>query len=144
MQQQQSMIIAVDFDGTIVDDAYPGIGKPKMFAFQTLKKMQENGHRLILWTYRHGKRLNEAVAFCEENGITFYAVNRSFPEEESHDKSVSRKIHADLFIDDRNFGGFPGWGEIYHDLFPEKEDLNKLEKRERPREGFFGKLLGGR
>ena len=142
--QTQSLIIAVDFDGTIVDDAYPGIGKPKLFAFQTLKKMQDNGHRLIWWTYRHGKRLREAEEFCKENGIEFYAVNRSFPEEPSHDEKVSRKIHADLFIDDRNFGGFPGWGEIYHGLFPEKTDLNKLEKRERPREGFLGKLLGGR
>jgi hypothetical protein len=140
----QSLIIAVDFDGTIVDDAYPGIGKPKMFAFQTLKEMQKDGHRLILWTYRHGKRLNEAVEFCKTNGIEFYAVNRSFPEEPAHDEMVSRKIHADLFIDDRNFGGFPGWGEIYHNLFPQKADLNKLEKRDRPREGFIGKLFGGR
>ncbi len=77
----KSLLIAVDFDGTVVEDAYPKIGKPKLFAFETLKKMQEEGHRLILWTYRAGKRLNEAVKFCKENGIEFYAVNKSFPEE---------------------------------------------------------------
>lgn len=47
--------LAIDFDGTIVEDAYPGIGKAKTFAFETLKKLQSEGYRLILWTYRHGK-----------------------------------------------------------------------------------------
>ena len=112
----KSLLIAVDFDGTVVEDAYPKIGKPKLFAFETLKKMQEEGHRLILWTYRAGKRLDEAVKFCKENGIDFYAVNKSFPEE-IFEKNVSRKIHADLFIDDRNVGGFLGWTEIYQEIF---------------------------
>lgn len=112
MKFNENLIIAVDFDGTIVEDAYPKIGKPMIFAFETLKKLQEEGHRLILWTYRSGDRLQEAVKFCEENGIYFYAVNKSFPEED-FSESISRKIHADLFIDDRNVGGFYGWGEIY-------------------------------
>ena len=92
----KSLIIAVDFDGTIVEDGYPKIGKPKLFAFETLKKLQQEGHRLILWTYRSGVRLEEAIDFCEENGINFYAVNRSFPEEE-YSPSMSRKINADIF-----------------------------------------------
>ena len=112
MNFSDTLIIAVDFDGTIVEDAYPRIGKPILFAFETLKKLQSEGHRLILWTYRCGHRLDEAVKFCEDNGIHFYAVNSSFPEEE-YTNEVSRKINADLFIDDRNIGGFYGWGEIY-------------------------------
>ncbi|MBP0904482.1 BT0820 family HAD-type phosphatase [Mariniflexile gromovii] len=115
MKFTEHLIIAVDFDGTIVEDAYPQIGKPMIFAFETLKKLQEKGHRLILWTYRSGARLDEAVNFCEENGVHFYAVNKSFPEEDFNN-SMSRKIHADLFIDDRNIGGFLGWGEIYQML----------------------------
>jgi hydroxymethylpyrimidine pyrophosphatase-like HAD family hydrolase len=115
MNFNQQLIIAVDFDGTIVEDAYPKIGKPMLFAFETLKKLQEKGHRLILWTYRNGDKLEEAVKFCEENNIYFYAVNKSFPEE-VFDEDISRKIHADLFIDDRNIGGFLGWGEIYQML----------------------------
>jgi hypothetical protein len=138
----QTLTIAIDFDGTIVDDAYPGIGKPKMFAFQTMKKMQEDGHLLILWTYRHSRKLKEAVEFCKQNGIEFYAVNASYPEEMDADLTVSRKIHADLFIDDRNFGGFPGWGEIYHNLFPSTEDINKLEQRGNKRPGLFDRLRG--
>ncbi|WP_194765763.1 BT0820 family HAD-type phosphatase [Tamlana sp. I1] len=126
MTFNQQLIIAVDFDGTIVEDAYPNIGKPMIFAFETLKKLEEDGHRLILWTYRSGEKLDEAVKFCEDNGIHFYAVNQSFPEE-VFDHTVSRKINADLFIDDRNVGGFIGWGEVYQKLtnteppFPERK-----------------------
>lgn len=115
MNFKSTLIIAVDFDGTIVEDAYPKIGKPQLFAFETLKKLQEDGHRLILWTYRCGDKLDEAVAFCKTNGIHFYAINQSFPEEE-YTSDVSRKINADLFIDDRNIGGFIGWGEVYQKL----------------------------
>ena len=106
--------LAIDFDGTVVDDAYPAIGKPKTFAFETLKKLQGEGYRLILWTYRHGDTLREAVEFCRKNGIEFYAVNSSFEGEVFDSATQSRKIDADLFIDDRNLGGFPGWGEIYN------------------------------
>lgn len=113
MIPSQSKIIAVDFDGTIVEDAYPDIGKPMLFAFETLKMLQDDGHRLILWTYRHGSRLKEAVEFCRQHDLEFYAVNASFPEEDYQSREASRKIHADLFIDDRNLGGFPGWGEVY-------------------------------
>jgi len=113
---RKSLLIAVDFDGTVVEDKYPGVGKAKPFAIETLKMLQNDGHRLILWTYRHGSKLKDAVRFMEDNGVLPYAVNRSYPEEESHPSDVSRKIHADLFIDDRNFGGFPGWGEIYQQL----------------------------
>ena len=130
MNFTNQLIIAVDFDGTIVEDAYPRIGKPMMFAFDTLKKLQGEGHRLILWTYRCGDKLDEAVKFCEENGIFFYAINSSFPEEEFNG-TVSRKIHADLFIDDRNMGGFFGWGEVYHTLIDPNFSLEKKKK------GFF-------
>ena len=122
MTFQNRLIIAVDFDGTIVEDRYPGIGKPRMFAFETLKRLQDDGHRLILWTYRYGKSLDEAVEFCQQNGITFYAVNKSFPEEQ-FDNSKSRKINADLFIDDRNIGGVLGWGEVYQILTNEEPNI---------------------
>lgn len=127
MNFNQHLIIAVDFDGTIVEDAYPNIGKPMIFAFETLKKLQGEGHRLILWTYRCGDKLEEAVKFCEENGIIFYAVNKSFPEEE-FSIDISRKIHADLFIDDRNVGGFMGWGEIYQMLTNETPQIPQKKK----------------
>lgn len=130
-------ILAIDFDGTIVENRYPAIGKPMLFAFDTLKKLQDKGFILILWTYRNGERLEEAVEFCKENGIEFYAVNRSYPEEE-YSESISRKINADIFIDDRNIGGFLGWGEIYRTLIGEDEDLKKLESQKK---GFLKSLF---
>ena len=131
MNFQDKLIIAIDFDGTIVEDAYPKIGKPKLFAFETLKRLQNDGHRLILWTYRSGSKLEEAVSYCEANGISFYAVNQSFPEEE-FDHSTSRKIYADIFIDDRNLGGHVGWGEIYQMLTKEKPHI-----KGQPKKGLF-------
>jgi len=133
MKLYNRLTIAIDFDGTIVEDNYPNIGKPRIFAFETLKKLQEDGHRLILWTYRSGLRLEETVDFCESNGIKFYAVNKSFPEEQ-FDYTKSRKIHADLFIDDRNIGGVLGWGEIYQMLTNSAPQLNQRKKGK----GFFG------
>ncbi|TRX70894.1 BT0820 family HAD-type phosphatase [Carboxylicivirga sp. M1479] len=106
------MIIAVDFDGTIVEHKYPAIGKEKIFAFETLKSLQKDGHLLILWTIRSGKELDAAIEYCQKRGIEFYAVNRTHPEEEIND-NMSRKVNADIFIDDRNVGGFMGWGEIW-------------------------------
>lgn len=108
------MIIAIDFDGTIVEHRYPHIGRELPFAIETLKKLTEEGHRLILWTVREGRLLAEAVEFCRERGLEFYAVNRDYPEEEKeHNNHFSRKLKADLWIDDRNLGGLPDWGTIY-------------------------------
>jgi len=108
------MIIAVDFDGTIVEHRYPSIGRELPFATETLRKLVEEGHRLILWTVHEGRLLDEAVAFCRERGLEFYAVNRDYPEEEKErNNHFSRKLKADLWIDDRNLGGLPDWGTIY-------------------------------
>jgi hypothetical protein len=138
----KSYIIAVDFDGTIVEDAYPRIGKPKLFAFESLKQMQSQGHRLILWTYRAGKTLDEAVDFCKENGVEFYAVNSSFEGEKFDEVTQSRKINADLFIDDRNLGGFPGWGEVLQIIEKRIEfslgEHGKTKERKKKKRGFFG------
>ena len=128
MISKDKLIIAVDFDGTIVEDAYPGIGEPRIFAFETLKRLQQDGHRLILWTYRCNNKLDDAVEFCRLQGIEFYAVNKSFPEEDFNG-DVSRKIMADLFIDDRNIGGVFGWGEIYQMLTNMKPEINMPPKK---------------
>ena len=123
------MIIAIDFDGTIVEDCYPDIGKEKRFAFMTLKALQKEGHQLILWTYRTGKALEEAVEFCKKNDVEFYAVNRSYPEEELDETRMSRKIYADIYIDDRNLGGFVEWGKVWqiinNEPFMEEEPPKK-------------------
>lgn len=108
------MTIAVDFDGTIVEHRYPEIGKERPFAIQTLKQLIEDGHKLILWTVREGQLLDEAVEWCAQRGIIFYAVNRDYDEDvEEENRNFSRKLKVGMFIDDRNVGGLPDWGTIY-------------------------------
>lgn len=125
----ESKVIAVDFDGTIVQNKYPKIGKPLPFAFETLKMLQNEGHRLVLWTVRTGTSLQEAVDFCRQNGLEFYAVNEAYEGE--HVKN--RKLNADIFIDDRNVGGLLQWGEIYQ-LITGKGKLPE------PKKGWKAKL----
>lgn len=106
------MLIAIDFDGTIVEHRYPAIGKEIPFAVETIKRLIADQHRVVLWTNRYGPLLDEAVEWCRERGIEFYAVNRDYPEE-IIDNERNRKIKVDMFIDDRNVGGLPDWGVIY-------------------------------
>ena len=122
------MIIAVDFDGTIVTHKYPAMGKVIPFAIKTLKLLQKKGHKLILWTYRSGKDLDKALEFCKKRGLTFYAVNNNFDGEE-FDNTYSRKIYADIYIDDRNLLGLPDWEKIYNMLIEkETSDIQKDKK----------------
>lgn len=107
------MKIAVDFDGTLVEDRYPKIGKEKPYAFEVLKMFMERGYLLILWTSRMGSKLDDAIAFCNKRGIDFYAVNKNFYEEMPED-GYPRKIIADIFIDDRCIFADIDWQVIYH------------------------------
>ncbi|MBR2184363.1 MAG: hypothetical protein IKO58_03225 [Prevotella sp.] len=108
------MTIAVDFDGTIVEHAYPEIGRERPFAIDTLKALIADRHQLILWSVREGKLLDDAVNWCKERGVEFYAVNKDFPEEDvERNVHFSRKLKVDMWIDDRNIGGIPDWGTIY-------------------------------
>jgi hypothetical protein len=140
MMDLKNVKIAVDFDGTIVEHTYPEIGKEMLFAFMTLKEIEKKGALLILWTFRAGKELDAAVEYCRQNGIEFYAVNRNYPEE-VFDDTMSRKINADIFIDDRNVGGFPGWGEIWHMLFPYDPDKKEVDKIRASSKGSILKRL---
>ena len=116
------MYIAVDFDGTIVEHKYPKIGKEIPFATATLRRLQEEGHKIVLWSVREGKLLDEAVEWCAQHGVHVYAANKDYPEETLESRNYSRKLKADVFIDDRNLGGLPtiggnpDWGAIYEML----------------------------
>lgn len=128
------MIIAVDFDGTIVEHRYPHIGEEIPFAIDTLKLLQQEKHRLILWSVREGALLDEAVEWCKSRGLEFYAVNKDYPEEERNHQGFSRKLKADMFIDDRNLGGLPDWGVIYEMIKGRKTfaDMYNLQSIEKP------------
>lgn len=141
------MIIAVDFDGTIVEHKYPAIGREIPFAIETLKKLRNDRHKLILWSVREGELLQEAVDFCKERGLEFYAVNKDYPEEEQEHKHYSRKLKADLFIDDRNLGGLPDWGTIYEMItkrlsYEDLMDRYENEETQEKKKGLFSRLFG--
>jgi len=125
------MTIAIDFDGTIVEHKYPEIGKEKPFAIETLLSLQAVGHKLILWTSREGKLLDEAVKFCHDRGLDFYAVNSLYPESYMFKKEEGRKLVADLYIDDRNLGGLPDWAEIYDIVEAKREERHKKRRKKR-------------
>ena len=108
------MTIAVDFDGTIVEHRYPEIGEEIPFATETLRMLIHDRHKLILWSVREGKLLDDAVEWCRQRGVEFYAINRDYPEElPQNNENFSRKLKVDVWIDDRNIGGLPDWGTIY-------------------------------
>lgn len=141
------LTIAVDFDGTIVTHEYPKIGREIPFAIDTLKRIQNDFQVcLVMWTVREGKELQEAVDFCKDRGLEFYAINNNYPEEKSSDQQP-RKLKADLFIDDRNLGGIPDWGVIYQMIASGKqlEAIPTDIQSEYPQQkkGFLKSLFGG-
>lgn len=111
---RKSKLIAIDMDGTIVKHDFPRIGEPVEDAFEVMQDLQKAGHRLILWTCReddYKPYLKEAVDFCRENGVEFVSVNENRKKDEFRPNG-GRKVYADIYIDDRNLGGFPGWKAV--------------------------------
>lgn len=108
------MIIAVDFDGTIVNDAYPNIGVERAGAVETLRLLRAEGYQLILWTCRTGRHLAEAVKWCAERGVLFSSINRNIRSEVVKYGGDPRKVGATMYIDDRGVVPLPEWAEIYY------------------------------
>lgn len=152
LNQSDIMTIAVDFDGTIVEHRYPAIGRELPFAIDTLKRLTQEHHKLILWSVREGKLLDEAVEYCRKRGLEFFAVNSDYPGETPEERDYSRKLKVDLFIDDRNLGGLPDWGVIYQmihdrmtfdDWYRERFlGAGASERYGKKRKGFFSRLFG--
>lgn len=95
------MIIAIDFDGTIVENSYPDIGTPKLSVINAIKAMQEAGHEFILWTCRDGELLDQAVQFLEQQGLHFTKINQDSDYHLNAYEGTPRKIGADLYVDDK-------------------------------------------
>ena len=95
-------IIAVDFDGTLCEDAYPEIGEPKHDMIQVIKNYRDIGCKIVLWTCRNREAMVKAVHWCREHGLEFDAVNRNIPEVQEMFGGDTRKVYADIYIDDKN------------------------------------------
>lgn len=129
------MRIAIDFDGTLVEHKFPLIGEPVPYAIEAIQQLISKGHDVILWTYRGGSELDDAIEYCKNKGLEFYAVNMNHPDEVYKPESMSRKIDADIYIDDRNLGGLEPWPEFFEHITGEKLDIKiKPEKK-----GWFKK-----
>ena len=110
-KKPRPQIYAIDFDGTIVEDAFPEIGELKADAKAFINKVRENGDKWILWTVRTGDMLKEAIRFLDDNGILPDTVNHNVPEAIEFLGEDSRKVYADFYIDDKSSGGIK-WPEI--------------------------------
>lgn len=129
-------IIAVDFDGTIVDHQFPLVGQPIPYAIYWLKRFQELDAKLILWTMRSHNYLDRAVEVCKDLGLVFWGVNKNHDQ---HFWTTSPKVYANVYIDDAavgcpmlansNFGGHPyvDWRKVGPDV--EVEILNHREAK---------------
>lgn len=95
----EPLTIAVDFDGTIVVHDFPNIGEPAPMAIETIKDWIAMGAKVILWTVRDGKYLDDAVEYCRNAGIEFYGIN-----ENPDGWTLSPKPYFHYCIDDRNVG----------------------------------------
>lgn len=114
------MIVAVDFDGTIVKDAFPNIGEINADTVNYLNYLSKKGAKLILWTCRSGELLEQAVEVCKKIGLNFEAINDNLPEIVAKYGNNSRKIFADIYLDDRGFIPKEAYFENY-----EKEQMQK-------------------
>lgn len=118
-------IIAVDFDGTLVQDEFPKIGYIHQPVVDTIKQLQEIPFvRLILWTCRVDEKLEEAVKWCEEQGIHFNAINDNVDENRCHHTTNSRKVFAHKYIEDRNVGVDDAW-QTKHFIEEIRKEINK-------------------
>lgn len=94
-------VIAVDFDGTLCKNAWPDIGEPYEGMIEDMKNLRRHGDKVILWTCREGEKLQEAVDWCAQFGLTFDAVNDNTEEQKKFYGGNCRKIMADVYIDDK-------------------------------------------
>ena len=124
-------IIAVDFDGTLCENAWPKIGEPRYSVIDYVKEQQQQGARLILWTNRSGEYLDDAVTWCKRYGIVFDAVNENLPEMIDYFQNDCRKVFANEYIDDRAIP-MPGetvdlLSEMSRSVYCIREHLGKSE-----------------
>lgn len=100
------MIICVDFDGTIVEHRFPDIGEPVPGALEWMRRWQQAGAKLILWTMRsdgdrNGPVLTAAVEYCRRGGVEFWGINTNPAQS---DWTSSPKAYAHIYVDDAAFG----------------------------------------
>lgn len=123
-------VFAVDFDGTLCENAWPEIGEPRYNIINLIKELRKNGHKIILWTCRDGMALVDALTWCSDYGLFFDAVNDNLEEHKRLFGGNSRKIMADYYIDDKSL--YPTSTQFLFDYNsthsnPENDEYNPTE-----------------
>ena len=115
-KSEDAKVVAIDFDGVIVKEAWPSIGKLLPGAVQAMRRINARGFWIIVHSCRAGKHQDEAIAFLRDKGVPFDAFNANLEHRTSKYGSDCRKMSADVYVDDRNLGGFPGWPAVLRAL----------------------------
>lgn len=108
----RTMTIAVDFDGVLNASPFPHVGVLVAGARQAMTELREMGHTLIIWTCREGQDQTDAINFLLERSVPFDGINCNTRENRDHFQNDSRKVYADLYIDDKCVGGWQGWDVV--------------------------------
>lgn len=124
----KNKIYAVDFDGTLCDSIWPDCGEPIQFMIDAVKQLQNEGNKIILWTCRTGKALDDAVEWCKSQGLIFDAVNDNLPEIIEEFGSNNRKVFANYYIDDCGIRAISSLGEVGFTVPPDYRLLNRIRK----------------
>ena len=118
-------IISIDYDDTLVYADYPNVGVLKEFAALAVNQLYSEGHTIIIWTCRSGDHETQAKEYLERMGVMFHHINENHPENVAKYDSDSRKIFADIYIDDKQLGGLPdSWLEILDRI---KEQIKNIK-----------------
>jgi len=140
------MIVAVDFDGTIAVDGFPDISAAREVpdSIAAVKYLQEAGHTVVLWTCREDhpddddprQYLSDALHWLSERGVDLEYANALPAEEEFRTFGRRTKVYADVYVDDRNIGGFPGWHQVcaYVDAASAVAEDGHIERESDPTE----------
>jgi len=118
------MIVAIDFDGTIIHGAFPNIDGLIKGAKEYINYLYDEGHYIIINTCRSGEQLLNAINYLLQQGVKFHRVNDNEPENSAKYKSNSRKIYAHVYVDDKQVGGLPSWYDIYMHIKEKDKEYN--------------------
>jgi hypothetical protein len=115
-------ILAIDFDDTIVDSDYPTVIRLREGAKEYINKLYDDGFYIIIWTCRSKKHEQVAELYLLNHGIKFHKINQHHPQQLFLYEHESRKIYADVYVDDKCLTGLPDWPEIYEIITQKFED----------------------
>lgn len=135
------MIIAVEFDGTIVENGYPGIGKEISVAIYVLSQLRHRGHQVALKSRRTGKELEEAVEYCRRRGLEFdFVLQAGSGNSGQNQNNEGKSVVPDIVIDHAcNLNNIP-WLDFFWKLQP--EEYNYVQLKSLKKKSFLKRIFG--